>query len=635
MGIICVTDKNVGSRSHQPLPTPAILHPKKATGNKQTGNTENGGNQGGGELVLKAQTSVSSLIHKFNSPITTKYAIKYHEPLRITASMYSSMYKNQKYLLCTAIPPEIPFYQTDIKVETTPTITSFITSVFQERPTKKKQNNLLHIVSSSDSFDIAMGEDFRNHPEKKQEYIESPLPLFLCNLVKYNEKQGEDEFSVHEFTFSWKYTKRELIPINSESEINLEPVKRLEPKESIFYTSETHHYNYKDPGFVKWLKKHELEIKEDEDAIDFLQRSLNAIWSTVEYKPNVFHRSSASEVVESKGEGSIGLVVLFISVCRANGIPSRAHFGYLCPSGDKKKDHKKLMKNGTSPSLIYTEFHSKAEVWIDNLGWIPVELSDKDKGILNAEPIPFLTSHFFDNITMDMRPFTSRSSTLNYCNSLEYNGSNEEIKTLFRTPEEEKFDGAIVKLCNDFLMLWQTARRKRSMDLLRQTFAKLSPGLKDEFHQECTVFDSVFFQGYDITFLPFKVTSRKTNKDGICHSTIMFTDLQTMETEEYIVSLDIEDDLIADINIASIPYLHEEDKVEERKLKILGSYVRKEFSFFPPVFSFGTHNQSLHTTVKTQVHYWHAQIHEIEPRKEDATNNTTNNNSHSNLNTGE
>ncbi|KAG2387639.1 hypothetical protein C9374_001233 [Naegleria lovaniensis] len=555
MGIICVTDKNVGGARahHQPLPTPAILHPKRAVAKPLGENASSNStpNQAGSDPKLNGAASPHT--SKFQSPITTKYAIKYHEAVNLEASLFSSVYKNQKYLLCTAVPPEIPFYQTDIKVETNPSLTSFYTTLFQERPSKKKQNNLLHIVSSSDSFDIAMGEDFRNHQEKKQEFVESPIPLFICNLVKHNDKVGEDDFSVHEFIFNWKYTKRELIPITGEGEINLEPVKRLEPKEHAFYTSETPLYNFKDPNFQKWQKKHELEIRDEEDAIDFLQRGLNAVWASVDVKATNYHRAAATTVLEAKNDSSFGLVTLFIAVCRANGIPSRAHFGYQCSSADKKREHKRLLKTGISPSLIYTEFHSKAEVWIDNLGWIPVEVADKEKGITNAEPIPFLTSHFFDNLSMDMRPFTSRSSTLNYCSANEYKGTSDEIKTIFKTPEEEKFDGAIVKLCNDFLMLWQAARRKRSMDMLRQTFAKLSNGLREEFHQECTVFDSVFFQGYDITFLPFKVTSRKTNKDGICHSTIMFTDLQTMETEEYIISLDIEDDFIADINIA--PYL--------------------------------------------------------------------------------
>ena len=588
MGIICVTDKNVGMAQRGQLPSPAILHPKKPH------------NQ---NAPLKSTDGSDQPTSKFNSPITTKYALKYHAPVRQKASMYSSVFKGQKYLLCTLVPPEIPFYQTEVQVESNPSLTSFITTVFQERP-KKAKNNLLHIVGSSDSFDIGMGEDFRQTDKKGAEFIEAPIPVFLCNLVRSGEGLAEDQFSVHEFKYSWKYTKRELIPVDQSGEIiNLEPVKSLDLKELTFYIAETQFYNYKDPLVQRWLQKHELLIRQDEDAIDFLQRVLTAIW-TVDCKCNCFHRNSASEVVAGKSNSSIGWATLFVSICRQNGIPSRTHFGYKCEGGDKTKEHKRLLKLGMNPSFVFSEFHSKAEVWIDNLGWIPVELVDKEKGILRADEVPFLTSHFYDFLSMDMRALITRSSTINYSNSVKYEGTNDEISLIYKSPDEEKFDGAIVKLCNDFLMLWQTARRKRSMDLLRQTFAKLTPSLREEFHQECTVFDSVFFQGYDITFLPFKVTSRKTNKDGICHSTIMFTDLQTMEIEEYIISLDIEDDLIADINIASIPYLHEEDKVEERKLKILGSYVRKEFNFYPPVFSFGTHNQSLHTTVKTQVHFW-------------------------------
>ncbi|KAL9643970.1 hypothetical protein ABK040_005438 [Willaertia magna] len=552
------------------------------------------------------QTSLNNLIHKFNSPITTKFAIKYHAPKSLSASMFSSVYKNQKFLFTTIIPPEIPFYQTEINVTCNPSITSFFTAQFEEKPHSKPKN--VWNYDHHESFEISIGDlnySKNNQKEKTiREFDFTPLPLFLCNLVKYSETCTE-EFTVHEFKYSWKYTKRELIPINTEEEINLEPVKPLESKESTFYSSETKIYNFNDPILQKFIKKYDLEIFQGEDAMDFLQRVLVAVCGTLELKtlPLLHRRPSASEVLESKVSNALGFVTLFNAVCRSSKVPSRTLFGHLCNTGKKAHNNKKNSKSLDLAEQIYTDFHVKSEVWIDNLGWIPIEATHEN-GITNSEPIPFLTMQLSDYLSMDVRTLISRSCCLNYSNSIKYSGGNEELIEVFSNPYEDKFDGHIVKVCNDFLMLWQTARRKRSMELLRQTFAKLSKKIQDHFNYECTYFDSAFFQGHDISFLPFKVTSRKRNKEGTCHSTVMFTELQTMETEEYLISLDIEEEVVVDINIASMVSLHEEDKVEERKLKILGSYVKKDIQCLPSIFCFGTHNQSLHTSVKNQVTYW-------------------------------
>ena len=71
MGIICVTDKTVGgARTHQPLPTPTILHPKRTPSTMK--DTPTG--QATPSDALKLQNSSQNVISKFQSPITTKCA---------------------------------------------------------------------------------------------------------------------------------------------------------------------------------------------------------------------------------------------------------------------------------------------------------------------------------------------------------------------------------------------------------------------------------------------------------------------------------------------------------------------------------------------------------------------------------
>lgn len=67
----------------------------------------------------------------------------------------------------------------------------------------------------------------------------------------------------------------------------------------------------------------------------------------------------------------------FVAVCRAAGIPSREMVGYLVKPGGPYN----LDKYTTSQDPSEFIAHARAEVWLDGIGWVPVEPQKGEQGI--------------------------------------------------------------------------------------------------------------------------------------------------------------------------------------------------------------------------------------------------------------
>lgn len=71
---------------------------------------------------------------------------------------------------------------------------------------------------------------------------------------------------------------------------------------------------------------------------------------------------------------------LFVGLCRVSGLPAREIFGIrVAPS---EFGFESL---GAMPSDITTRLHSRAEVWLENYGWVPVDPADLHR-LIRYEP---------------------------------------------------------------------------------------------------------------------------------------------------------------------------------------------------------------------------------------------------------
>jgi len=94
-----------------------------------------------------------------------------------------------------------------------------------------------------------------------------------------------------------------------------------------------------------------------------LDNLMNGIRETVEYKPGITHvGSSARQVLDARAGVCQDHAHLFVTCCRALGLPSRYVSGYLCTevAGDDRMAS-----------------HAWAETWIEGAGWLAFDIANR------------------------------------------------------------------------------------------------------------------------------------------------------------------------------------------------------------------------------------------------------------------
>lgn len=145
----------------------------------------------------------------------------------------------------------------------------------------------------------------------------------------------------------------------------------------LYTTSDVNVYNFLDPYFQVYLNQNSLNLMSGEDQVEFSYRVVRFISNTVRFdqfasiNPLSSVNACSQSLCDSKAHA-----LLFVSILRANNIPSRILIG-------KWVDQE-----------IYE--HCRAEFFVENVGWIPVETTEKgDIFEFGVDPKkPFLTSSF-------------------------------------------------------------------------------------------------------------------------------------------------------------------------------------------------------------------------------------------------
>lgn len=169
-----------------------------------------------------------------------------------------------------------------------------------------------------------------------------------------------------------------------------QPVRKLTDAERSALTAVDWHYEYDTAHFRKWMADNSLSRATSERDADFALRVLAFIRQNFEYKihdlqemQDKIARQKIDDIAYFLGEKSTecwGLSTFYTSVLRANGIPCRQINGFMLET--------RPLRRGSH--------HVRAEVYLDGIGWILVEIA----GAVTAKNQPLHT--FFGHRGDDM-----------------------------------------------------------------------------------------------------------------------------------------------------------------------------------------------------------------------------------------
>lgn len=238
-------------------------------------------------------------------------------------------------------------------------------------------------------------------PEGREVKELSPLarPLLLARVpVKGDVSKTEFKAQV---TYQAELISRKLVPL--QAGVNPPPVKDLTEAERGQALVATEHYNFEDPSFQKWLDKNELRPRDKERDIEFARRVFDVIRKSCSYAANNKLDRHAVNVCQTGKSDCGGLAILFVSACRANGVPARMLVGRFATPGDKSKP-KKVDKLDLD---AYGGQHATAEFFAQGVGWVP---ADPSASIVFGKPGHdyfgfdygnFLTLHIDEDLVLD------------------------------------------------------------------------------------------------------------------------------------------------------------------------------------------------------------------------------------------
>jgi transglutaminase-like putative cysteine protease len=130
--------------------------------------------------------------------------------------------------------------------------------------------------------------------------------------------------------------------------------------------AETSTLDFTAKPFQAWLQEQRLHRRKRESELDFGRRVFLAVTRSLEYDYAARMDRKASHLCEAERTDCGGMCVLFCSALRANGIPARMLCGRWAKSS--KPD-------ATLNGVAYNQQHVKAEFFVADLGWVPVDPS--------------------------------------------------------------------------------------------------------------------------------------------------------------------------------------------------------------------------------------------------------------------
>jgi len=202
--------------------------------------------------------------------------------------------------------------------------------------------------------------------------VENPPPDACKTVIS--------KFSIEAQLHSTKLTK-----VNQHT-----PVPPLADHVKRYHLQETATMNFKDPAFLDWLNTHRLHPMQMTDGsyeplLCFAYRVFLFIKVHFNYIYPVEGGRKATDTIATRSTDCGGFCILFSSVMRAHGVPSRLLFGHWAQTG--------------------TQYHVKGEFYANGLGWVPFDMSG---GVIdNYEPYTynfghntgeFITCHIDDDI---------------------------------------------------------------------------------------------------------------------------------------------------------------------------------------------------------------------------------------------
>ena len=130
--------------------------------------------------------------------------------------------------------------------------------------------------------------------------------------------------------------------------------------------------DFRDDKFQKWLDEHDLRRRPQGSTIDFSRRVFSYLKRTMQYEYLGDMDRRATHVCRAGRSDCGGMSSLFVAILRANNIPARAMAGRWAsnakpPASDVASQYQQISHS--------QQVHVKAEFFVDEVGWIPVDLS--------------------------------------------------------------------------------------------------------------------------------------------------------------------------------------------------------------------------------------------------------------------
>lgn len=195
------------------------------------------------------------------------------------------------------------------------------------------------------------------------------------------------------------------------------PAETLTEQSREFNLQSSPMYDFESDKFTDWLEEEELYRKKNESELAFARRVFLTLKSEFTYDYQAEMNRCCSNVCEAGKSDCGGLAVLYASVMRANEIPARALAGCWAKSSKP---------GATLNGVRYSQVHIKAEVYVTDIGWIPIDLSSAINHDKTAEGLQyfgndkgdFLTMHVDPEITVDTTRFGEK--TFNWLQQYHY-----------------------------------------------------------------------------------------------------------------------------------------------------------------------------------------------------------------------
>jgi hypothetical protein len=154
-------------------------------------------------------------------------------------------------------------------------------------------------------------------------------------------------------------------------------------------------YDFESEKFTAWLDERQLRRRANETELDFARRAFLSIKGAFTYEYEVEMNRAASHVCEVGKSDCGGLSVLFASAMRANGLPARALAGCWAKSAEPGK---------LAGGVQYNQVHVKAEVYLTDIGWLPVDLASAISHDRSRDGLFFFGNDKGDFLTMHVDP---------------------------------------------------------------------------------------------------------------------------------------------------------------------------------------------------------------------------------------